>query len=177
MSRRSSNTYRATHCNHCERLNMPRNVVESHNVLNAKGFVCCPAILSNRCSKCGTVGHLPSRCVRNTSLEKFTVTKEKKVKEPVAETVKSSRFAALSNDDSSDDEPRTPVRTVKKMPSSPPPLERPSRKAPAPIDVDAEKCSDVREPSPPSHYKKFDWSGSVKERPTRWADYESDDEW
>jgi Nanos RNA binding domain len=120
MSRRmNKKTNEAKCCAHCKNRGKTRQVYESHNVLSEKGFVCCPDILSNRCSKCGIVGHLPSRCVR-TSIKGFRITfsQPEKAVEP---TLGSNRFDALAEES---DDFSTPARPSKVPSSPPPPLRR-----------------------------------------------------
>ena len=149
MSRRSCNKkpveVKGTCCTHCKKSGQSCHVYESHNVRDTKGRVCCPAILSNVCSKCNKVGHLPSYCVvtvsgdtRNTEtkdvVSKF-VAKMKALTEPnvkvgakiVPVNESMGTYADLAMD-SSDDEPSSPrkhslsknvtVRETKKKPSA-----------------------------------------------------------
>jgi len=132
MSRRiNKNTVQTKCCVHCKNRGKTRQIYESHNVLNDKGFVCCPDILSNRCSKCNIVGHLPSRCVKSGgSIKGFRIS----IVQPNIQSIQcSNAFGVLIDESDSGDKFSTPLR-IMKAPSSPPPLYR--NKAPASLRMD-----------------------------------------
>jgi len=172
-------------CAHCKNRGKTRQVYESHNVLNDKGLVCCPDILSNRCSKCGIVGHLPSRCNRTSggAIKGFRISfaqPEKAV--PSDPTVSSNLFDALAE---ISDGFSTPTRPPK-IPSSPRPLYR--KKAPAPLRLDLidfsteDDAPAIRRALKPM---RFDWDDcpvnvtvrtKPKAKPVCWADMSDEDD-
>ena len=152
-SRRVSNKkeVKQTRCGHCEKIGMPRHVVENHNVRDRAGRVCCPAILGNTCSKCDERGHLPSYCNGVKKVYKFKPFRtearvEKLEVKPVA--ADGGAFAALGDSEDETPAPSTPRRFNTEVKSSPPPLNH--KNALSKIDWFAD-VSDDEEDAPPAN--------------------------
>jgi len=185
MSRRSSNLHKkVVHvncCAHCKNVGKTRLEYESHNVLNEKGFVSCPVILSNRCSKCGIVGHLPSKCSVSNTIRGFRVSETKQQTSPIAVVdTTGGLFSVLADDE--DVKFYTPDRKLKRE-STPPLIYR--KKAPAPLNMSIINNGECpRAISLGLNPIRFNWDEdisanvTVRAKPFRkcWADMSDDDE-
>ena len=125
---------KATFCGHCKNSGENAQVCGSHNVLDIKGRVFCPKIIANVCSKCGTKGHLPSRCTvskAETSLDIFKLlrrdrerreahqAKKDSTEKPSDKVRSKSAFESLAMSESdSEEEDAPPVNVTIRSPRS-----------------------------------------------------------
>jgi len=176
MSRRVSSSKKVSEarlcCQHCKNTGENARVCESHNTLDAKGRVCCPKILSNLCSKCSNVGHLPSRCAAKKSgadvLRRVSFVIERKT--PVVESAKIScgGFDALMDYELSPDQSYiTPLSQPKPQPSGPVKASQ--------MDWAVESDDEDESVALPVTLSA---NVTVRSKARRdWADYESDEDW
>ena len=104
-------------CIVCKNHGLPEHIWKSHYVRQSrdpKSMVTCPTILNNKCSYCGTLGHLLSYCPtmkKDKKCEKqeaFTIKREmskvQNLKKEIVSNVRDNSFALLNMDDDSDTE-------------------------------------------------------------------------
>jgi len=118
MSKSQSKT--VAFCKACKDAGKPASVFESHSARNARGKVCCPTIMNNRCSKCDNLGHFPKYCtVKIKSFEEMNFFKKKPdaVSEPKKEqkpTKSANAFEALASDSDEEEGPAPANVTIRK---------------------------------------------------------------
>lgn len=190
MSRRVSSSKKVSEarvcCKHCKNTGEDARVCKSHNTLDARGRVCCPKILSNVCSKCNNVGHLPSRCVVTKSvtdvLRRMSFVPETRKVAPVSAVARSTKVscggfdAFMESDSSPDQSPRTPrSQSVKAKPEPSAPVKaKPQLKA-SQMDWAIESDDEEEQVALPVTLSA---NVTVRTKAKRdWADYESDEDW
>jgi hypothetical protein len=102
-------------CKVCKDMGLSDIVYNSHNVKNEKGKVCCPTLMSIRCTKCSNMGHMEKYCtVKEKDISSNFCFKKPEETNVAAKSISSNAFAVF--DDSSSSDVDTPV--LKKTPAS-----------------------------------------------------------
>ena len=127
MSRAQKKDTKQQICVHCKNTGESKTVYEGHLVRNDKGRVCCPKIMSNCCSKCSNIGHLPSYCtvvIRDIPTQFPRAASSAKVapiSKPAVSDAPGGKFAALMESSSEEGSPRSsgsPRKQKKKQPKN-----------------------------------------------------------
>lgn len=170
MSRRQSFIKEAASCKVCKDSGKPYHVYQNHNIRDVRGFICCPTIKMNRCSKCNCQGHFPKFCPGKSEYTVKSslsyIKKEMKSGDtfPVLQEKQGNRFIDMCDD--SDEEILSPNVTV-----------RVDKLVPIKRKNWADMCDDSdKEKLSPNVTVRVDKLAPLKRKYMNWVDMDSDND-